>query len=236
MTDRPVKPANARSTRPKGRGRRRRPDERPAQILEAALEVFGEKGLSAARLDDIAKRAGLAKGTIYLYFPNKDELFRAVIRSTVVAELDRAESARAAGRADERLDAFMRGYWAFICGPTFERMHRLVMSEMPKFPDLARFYGTEVIARGHRLIAGIVSEGIADGIFRAADPRGTARMIMSSFVMHGIWRTKRVVLPHLGDLSDETMFQQLTDFIHAALRPDDRPSHHPAPIAPRTHS
>ncbi|HEY6829781.1 MAG TPA: helix-turn-helix domain-containing protein, partial [Gemmatimonadaceae bacterium] len=63
------------------------PEDRPRQILSAALEVFGECGLAAARLEDIAKRAGLSKGTIYLYFPNKDELFRAVIRSTLVAEL-----------------------------------------------------------------------------------------------------------------------------------------------------
>ncbi|HEX2779264.1 MAG TPA: TetR/AcrR family transcriptional regulator [Gemmatimonadaceae bacterium] len=236
MTDRPVKAARPR-TRAKPRDRRRRPDERPAQILEAALDVFGEKGLAAARLDDIARRAQLAKGTIYLYFPNKDELFRAVIRSTVVAELERAESVRTVGPADQQLDAFMRGYWNFICTPTFERIHRLVMSEMPKFPDLARFYGSEVIARSHKLIGAIISDGIAQGIFRDADPLATARMIMSSFVMHGIWRTKRVILPHLGELSDEVMFEQVIDFIHAALRPDERMAQHsPAPGAQRSHS
>src|SRR5690348_6156187 len=129
--------------------RRRAPDERPSQILEAALDVFGEKGLAAARLDDIAKRARLAKGTIYLYFPNKDELFRAVIRSTLVAELERAESQLTTGTPEEQLEEFVHGYWTFMCSPTFERVHRLVTSEIPKFPDLARFYGTEVIARGH---------------------------------------------------------------------------------------
>ncbi|NUO62907.1 MAG: TetR/AcrR family transcriptional regulator [Gemmatimonadaceae bacterium] len=237
MPERPVKSARRRPTRPPARERRRRPDERPAQILEAALDVFGEKGLAAARLDDIAKRAGVAKGTIYLYFPNKDELFRAVIRSTVVAELDRAESVLAAGPPDAQLQAFMKGYWAFLCTPTFERVHRLVMSEMPHFPDLARFYGNEVVARSHKLIAGIISEGIAAGLFRAADPYATARMIMASFVMHGVWRAKRVVLPHLGSVPDAVLFEQLSDFIHAALRPDARGSHHsPARVAPRSHS
>ena len=237
MPDRPIKPARRRPARPAARERRRRPDERPAQILEAALAVFGEKGLAAARLDDIAKRAGVAKGTIYLYFPNKDELFRAVIRSTVVAELDRAESVRTAGAPDAQLDAFLKGYWAFLCTPTFERVHRLVMSEMPHFPDLARFYGTEVVARTHGLVAGIVADGVARGIFRDADPRATARLIMSAFAMHGIWRTKRVVLPHLGALSDAAIFEQLSDFVHAALRPDGRRSQHsPALVASRSHS
>ena len=224
MTDRPVKSSRARP-RSQEQGRRRRPDERPAQILEAALDVFGEKGLAAARLDDIAKRAGLAKGTIYLYFPNKDELFRAVIRSTVVAELDRAESVLTAGPPDSQLDTFMQGNWYFICTPNNELVHRHVMSEMPKFPDLGRFYATEVITRSHKLIANIVSAGIAGGIFRDTDPLGAARMIVSSFVMHGIWRTKRVILPHINNVSDETLFAQITDFIHAALRPDGRRQH-----------
>ena len=217
--------------------RRRRPDERPTQILAAALDVFGEKGLAAARLDDIAKRAGLAKGTIYLYFANKDELFRAVIRSTLVAELERAESLVAAGSPEARLDAFMRGWWTFICSPTFERVHRLVTSEIPNFPDLARFYGTEVIARGHRLVSGIVSDGIAAGVYRPSDPMATARMIMGTFVIHGLWRTKRSFLSHLCVPSDSTMFDQLADFLRAALRPDHGHAPHSATLAaPRSRS
>jgi len=258
MTDRSAKPTTSRKRSPGAKkgarattraaaagtgaasgapGRRRRPDERPSQILEAALDVFGEHGLAAARLDDIAKRAGLAKGTIYLYFPNKDELFRAVIRSTLVAELERAESRLTAGTPEEQLDGFMHGYWQFMCSPTFERVHRLVTSEIPKFPDLARFYGTEVIARGHRLVSGIIHDGIAAGVYRDCDPTATARMIMGMFFIHGLWRTKRLYMPHLAVVSDRVMFDQLSDFLRAALRPDHgRPHLPPAPNAPRTHS
>jgi AcrR family transcriptional regulator len=258
MTDRSAKPTTSRKRSPGAKkgarattraaaagtgaasgatGRRRRPDERPSQILEAALDVFGEHGLAAARLDDIAKRAGLAKGTIYLYFPNKDELFRAVIRSTLVAELERAESRLTAGTPEEQLDGFMHGYWQFMCSPTFERVHRLVTSEIPKFPDLARFYGTEVIARGHRLVSGIIRDGIAAGVYRDCDPTATARMIMGMFFIHGLWRTKRLYMPHLAVVSDRVMFDQLSDFLRAALRPDHgRPHLPPAPNAPRTHS
>ena len=243
MSGRPVKskttrPARSAVKKPaRALARRRRPDERPTQIVEAALDVFGEKGLSAARLDDIAKRAGLAKGTIYLYFPNKDELFRAVIRSTLVAELERAESLVAAGTPEERLDAFMRGWWTFICSPTFERVHRLVTSEIPKFPDLAKFYGAEVIARGHRLVSGIVRDGIAAGVYRATDPIATARMVMGTFFIHGLWRTKRSFLVHLGVPSDSAMFDQISDFLRAALRPDHgRTLHSQALAAPRSNS
>ena len=232
-----AKRAPAAKKPPQSAARRRAPDERPSQILEAALDVFGEKGLAAARLDDIARRAKLAKGTIYLYFPNKDELFRAVIRSTLVAELERAESQLRTGTPEEQLEEFMQGYWAFICSPTFERVHRLVTSEIPKFPDLARFYGTEVIARGHRLVSGIVRDGIAAGVYRDCDPIATARMIMGIFFIHGLWRTKRLYMPHLAVVSDKAMFEQLTDFLHAALRPDRaHPHQSPAPVAPRSHS
>src|SRR4051812_4456746 len=91
---------------------RRLPEERPHQILEAALAEFGERGLGAARLEDIARRAGVSKGTIYLYFANKEELFRGVIRNTVVPQLERSERAIGASResVSDTLRTFMRSY------------------------------------------------------------------------------------------------------------------------------
>src|SRR6476661_1194829 len=93
---------------------RRCPEDRPDQIIKAALEVFGECGLSNARLQDIAQRAGVSKGTIYLYFPNKEELFREMIRQTAVAAIVRAEESLAHGTPSEQLLAFMKGYWQFV--------------------------------------------------------------------------------------------------------------------------
>src|SRR6478735_2224769 len=104
-------------TRPNQEPRwRRLPEDRPRQILTAALEVFGERGLAAARLDDIAKRAGLSKGTIYLYFPNKEELFREMVRTTVISALEEREqrATSATESATEVLTHFMRDYWKFI--------------------------------------------------------------------------------------------------------------------------
>src|SRR5438045_8534002 len=136
---------------------RRLPEERPKQILDAALEVFAERGFAAARLEDIAKRAGLSKGTIYLYFPNKEELFREVIRHTIIAQIERAErelAAAAQQSASDTLAQFVRGYWGFLRSPNFAALFRLIHAELSNFPDLARFYGREVVERILRLATG----------------------------------------------------------------------------------
>ena len=99
---------------------RRLPEERPQQILDAAFEVFGEHGLASARLDDIAKRAGVAKGTIYLYFPNKEALFKEMIRQTVIAHLERSERDFVADRgtsATDQLRDYMQGLWFLTRSP-----------------------------------------------------------------------------------------------------------------------
>src|SRR5439155_10719058 len=106
---------------------RRLPEERPQQIIDAALAIFGERGLAGARLEDIAKRAGLSKGTIYLYFPNKEELFREMVRDIVVGHLEVAERAVRDSTASvtETLTDFMRQYWKRIRGPHFGPLFRL---------------------------------------------------------------------------------------------------------------
>src|SRR5438270_6512440 len=100
---------------------RRLPEERPRQIIDAALAIFGERGLASARLEDIAKRAGLSKGTIYLYFPNKEELFREMVRALIVAQLEASERELGTGfaTATDALVGFMKRYWAFIRSAQF---------------------------------------------------------------------------------------------------------------------
>ena len=215
--------------------RRRDPECRPAQILDAALHVFGERGLANARLEDIARRAGLAKGTIYLYFPNKEELFRAVVRSTLVAAIERAELMSPDDSPETQLDRLMRTHWAFLRSPTFERMYRLVIGELHDFPELARFYSEEVILRACRLLTGVIRRGVDAHAFRSSDPDATARMILAAFVSHAIWRSRPTVFTHVAHVSDETVFTQVRDFIFTALRPNDPAvALSPAPNAPRT--
>jgi AcrR family transcriptional regulator len=200
---------------------RRCPEDRPEQIIKAALEVFGECGLANARLQDIAERAGVSKGTIYLYFPNKEELFREMIRQTAVAAIERAEQANVPGTPTNQLLAFMRGYWAFVRSPAFITIYRLVLGELHQFPDLARFYAHEVVARGQKLMAGIISRGIDAGEFREIDPMVAARMLVAIIVMNGIWRDEHTGVPLLAHKSDEEVFSELAQFYLHAIAPSD---------------
>jgi AcrR family transcriptional regulator len=202
---------------------RRLPEERPGQILAAALAVFGERGLGASRLEDIAKRAGLSKGTIYLYFPNKEELFREVVRHTVVTQLEEGERmvSQKAASATETLTDFMRQYWTFIRSSQFAPIFRLIHAEIHNFPDLARFYAEEVVSRGQRLIIGIITRGIETGEFRDVDPAVAARMLSAPFVMHGLWCTHRECFTSVAKKTDEQVLDELMQFYLYAIRPCD---------------
>jgi len=208
----------AKSAAPKWR---RCPEDRPHQIIKAALEVFGECGLANARLQDIAERAGVSKGTIYLYFPNKEELFREMIRQTAVAAIERAEQADVPGTPRDRLLAFMRGYWSFVRSPVFVTIYRLVLGELHQFPDLAKFYASEVVARGQKLLSGIITRGIEEGDFRDIDPMVAARMLVAIIVMNGIWRDEHTGVPLLAHKSDEEVFRELAQFYLHAIAPSE---------------
>jgi len=203
---------------------RRLPEERPEQILNAALVEFGERGLAAARLEDIAKRAGLSKGTIYLYFPNKEALFREMVRHTVVTKLEESERIFETINvsATQTLIDFMRRYWGFIRSSQFAPLFRLIHAEIHNFPDLARFYGEEVVMRGHRLIASIISRGIESGEFRAIDPFVAARMLSAPFVMHGLWCTHRECFASVAKKTDGQVLDELMQFYLHAIQAGDR--------------
>ncbi len=202
--------------------RRRAPEERPQQILDAAFHEFGEHGLAGARLDDIARRANVAKGTIYLYFPNKEALFREMVRTSIVAALEDAEEwvARNDGEtAPRQLEQFFSGWWAFLRSERFQVLQRLVMAELQNFPDLLQFYAEEVIMRGRRLIASLISRGTRRGEFRDIDPDIAARMLQSLAMTHTMWCSRKQFLPSRGSYSDDEIRDQLVDFYLHALRP-----------------
>jgi AcrR family transcriptional regulator len=199
---------------------RRLPEERPRQILDAALAVFAERGLAAARLDDIAKRAGLSKGTIYLYFPNKEELFREVIRNSVIAFIERSEARlEELGDPLQALDAWMVGYWQWLRSPVFPAMHRLVNSESHSFPDVAAFYAREVIERAHRHVCGMLERAMHTGQMRPMDPLVAARMLSALFVTHALWYHHGTSIKSIAHIPDETIVSQLRDFFLHAMRP-----------------
>jgi AcrR family transcriptional regulator len=198
---------------------KRRPEHRPGQIIEAALDVFGKKGLAKTRLEDIAARAGVSKGTIYLYFENKEALFKEMIRETAIAVIEGSEQRPESGSPADQLRNLMERYWQFVRTPAFSTIHRLVIGELHQFPDLARFYADEVITRGMGLLTGILRRGIDAGEFRETDPAAAARMLVALFVMSGVWCDKRDCLPVLEGRSDDRAFRDIVDFYFSALRP-----------------
>jgi AcrR family transcriptional regulator len=200
---------------------RRLPEERPRQIIDAALAIFGERGLAGARLEDIAKRAGLSKGTIYLYFPNKEELFREVIRYTIIAQIERAERELAAASkqtAAETLEQFVRGYWRFLRSPKFAALFRLIHAELSNFPDLVRFYASEVVERWRRLVTGILERGVQRGEFREVDPDVAARMLSPVLLMHAMWCSHRDLFKATANKTDEQVLDEVLDFYLHAIR------------------
>ena len=203
---------------------RRQPEHRPQQIIDAALEVFGECGLANARLQDIADRAGVSKGTIYLYFPNKEELFREMIRQTAIAKIESGEKLSGQGTPTQQLCAAMRGYWTFVRSPVFGTLYRLVLGELHQFPDLAKFYADEVVSRGLRLLSGIIRRGIDTGEFRDIEPMTAARMLVALTVMNGIWSDEHTGVPLLCHKKEEDVFQEFAHFYLHSLTTSDAAS------------
>jgi AcrR family transcriptional regulator len=177
-------PPHGRKGRPRPRWHRRK-DARPGELVDAALEVFAEKGYAATRLEDVARRAGVTKGTIYLYFESKEALFKAVVRQTIIPNIAQAERDAAVftGSAAELLRHMITGWWQVIGETKLSAIPKLVMSEAVNFPPLARFYQHEVVARSHRLIAGVVRRGIARGEFLPVDVTAVTRLAMAPLVL-----------------------------------------------------
>lgn len=147
----------------------RRPEARHEEIIAAATDVFATAGFARTKLDDVARRAGVSKGTLYRYFDSKDALFRAMVRANVVTVVTAGEELIRAHRGTSRdlLALLIRRLWDHLRDPTRARIARLVHSELHEFPELARFYFDEVILRGRRMIQSVLDRGVASGEFRA---------------------------------------------------------------------
>lgn len=169
---------------------RRRKEARPGELIAAALDLFVEKGFAATRLDEVAARAGVSKGTVYLYFSSKEELFKQVVQTGIVPVLEEGavllEQHR--GSAAELLRAMLVGWWERIGATRLAGIPKLMMSEAGNFPDLAAFYYETVIQRGRGLLAEILRRGMASGEFRLLDAEIAADVIIAPPLMQAVWR------------------------------------------------
>ncbi len=168
----------------------RRKDARPQELLAAALDLFVERGFASTRLEDVAKLAGVSKGTLYLYFTNKEELFKSVVRETIVPALGEAEDFIAAfdGHSAELLRKVMHSWWDRLGATKASGIVKLVMAESGNFPDLAQFYREEVINRATVMISGLLERAVAKGEFRPIDVAIMTQVLIAPMLMLMMWK------------------------------------------------
>ena len=169
----------------------RRKDARPPEILDAALAVFAQKGFAATRLDDVAAKAGITKGTIYFYFDSKQALFEALARQSVGAQIEQIKAQLAAfpGSTPELLRLVLSTMGHFITTSDRVVLPRLVLAEAANFPKLAEFWRREVIDSGIGLMSGIIRRGIERGEFCEIEPQHAARLCVAPMLIIMLWRT-----------------------------------------------
>ena len=148
--------------------RERRKQARPGELLDAALDLFVEKGFAATRVEEVAARAGVSKGTLFLYLSSKDELFKAVVRESISGRLVEWNSDFEAfkGTSRDMLGYCMNSWWDRVGATRASGLTKLMMSEAANFPEIAAFYQHEVVQPGHSLIRRILQRGVDRGELR----------------------------------------------------------------------
>jgi len=170
--------------------RQRRKEARPQELLDAALATFVEKGFAGSRTDEVAQRAGVSKGTLYLYYPSKEELFKAVVRhnlSSLIAEGVEAASTFA-GSSSDLLAYLLHTWWDRVGNTPAAGIHKIVLAEVRNFPELAQFYTDEVIVPADRLFSKCVQRGIESGEFRPMPLHEVALALMSPLIFLAVHR------------------------------------------------
>ncbi len=169
---------------------RRRPEARPAEILAAALEVFAARGFQAARLEEVAKRAGVSKGALYLYFETKADLFRAVVTDAISPNIERVKAMAAAEIPFETAVRMGIGMLArtVVTDRRISGVVKLVIAESRNHPELATIWHETVVEPGLQLIGGLIAAAQARGEVRPGDPRLFAFGIMGPMLLSMVWR------------------------------------------------
>jgi AcrR family transcriptional regulator len=197
----------------------RRKHARPEEITAAALESFVEHGYAATRLEDVALRAGISKGTLYLYFANKEELFKAVVREALVARLVEFQSqiGKFQGSSADLLRLVFRNWWERIGSTRISGIPKLILSEARNFPEIARFYVEEVVRPGRETLAAVIRRGIARGEFRAdIDVDASVHLLAAPMLMITLW--KNALEPCCDDRIDpETLLEAHVEMLSRGL-------------------
>jgi AcrR family transcriptional regulator len=199
----------------------RRKDDRPAEIISAAIDIFAEKGFAAAKLDDVAKRAGIAKGTLYRYFETKDEMFRAVVQQAIARSLEEAETTAMAfeGSIADLVPMLLNRAANRMGDRRFPAIARMVLAESRTFPDLAAVWHDQLVSRMLGLVAELIAKAQARGEVKSGDPKLYAFSILgpmvSAVLFHEVFGGTSVDLPDI----DRLAAQHAETILHGLLMP-----------------
>ena len=188
--------------------RARRKEARPGELLDAALDLFVEKGFAATRAEEVAARAGVSKGTLFLYFQSKEELFKAVVKECLTGRFevwsDHINDFE--GSTADMLRFAMTDWWAHLGATKASGISKLIMSEARNFPELAEFYHQEVIVPGQRLIAVILQRGVDRGEFEVPNMHYAVLSMMAPMVFLINWKHSLGMCPDLSTRIDPEQF------------------------------
>ncbi|MGH8481260.1 MAG: TetR/AcrR family transcriptional regulator [Nevskiaceae bacterium] len=171
------------------RRRRRNKAARPAELLEAAIDVFAQRGYAATRIEDVARRAGVAKGTVYVYFRDKEALFQAAVRHLIGPAVERIEHAidSFTGSSEELLRLQIGTFYRQIVGTRAPALVRLLIAEGARFPELARFYHREVLSRGMAALSRTLARGVARQEFHERAAIRHPQILMGPALAAAMW-------------------------------------------------
>lgn len=198
----------------------RRKDERPEEILDAALHLFSEKGFSATRMQDVANAAGISKGTLYLYFSNKEAIFYHVVQQRITPQLDQVESMvnASTGSQADLLKQLINGWWLGVACSSLSAIPKIITAEAGNFPELARYFTLNVVTRSRKLFSRVIERGMQRGEFRQYDADTVARLVIAPLVQATIWMHS--LKPYDDDAGTQQYLQLHCEFILNSLLQD----------------
>ena len=187
---------------------RRRKDARPEEILDAALALFTEKGFNSTRMIDIARKAGISKGTLYLYFDSKQLVFEELVKTILSPMVDEAENAisQFKGSSTELIQQFVTGWWNHIWNSKLSGIPKLIFSEAGNFPEMATFYTETIVKRVRGLFQKAIQQGIDNQEFIECDAGTASRLLMAPIIQAAIW--KHSLKPYDDELNEQQYIEQ----------------------------
>lgn len=203
---------DAEAVAPRLTRREKQKEAKRCALIEAALTVFSCDGFAAATMDDVAEKAGVSKGTVYLYFASKEILFEEMVKAKMLPALEQVAVAIAQpyDSAAERLMAHLRFFYKNVLDDDRRQILRLIMAEGSNFPDLADFYHANILSRGEAMILAIIDQGIESGEFRDISRVGLMQNVVAGALVASIWK---LVFDRFDPLDLDAHFETHIDLI-----------------------